>query len=116
MQTLRIEHPISDYALWRRAFDAVAEARTEAGVRAHRVHRPTGDDHYVLVDLDFDTVEHATAFLGFLRTRVWSSPTSSPALVGEPVTRVLSVEVDAPGSDSYVAPSRRRLVPGDRGA
>ena len=95
MQTLRIEHPISDFALWRRAFDAVADARTEAGVRAHRVHQPADDDHYVLVDLDFDTVQEAAAFLAFLRSRIWSSPTSSPALVGDPVTRVLSVQVDS---------------------
>ena len=98
MQTLRIEHPISDYAVWRRAFDAVAAARTEAGVRAHRVHRPADDDHYVLVDLDFDTVEGATAFLAFLRTRIWSSPTESPALACDPTTRVLCVEVDSPAA------------------
>ena len=98
MQTLRIEHPISDYAVWRRAFDAVAAARTEAGVRAHRVHRPADDDHYVLVDLDFDTVQEATAFLAFLRTRIWSSPTESPALAGDPTTRVLCVEVDSPAA------------------
>jgi hypothetical protein len=96
MNTLRIEHPISDYAVWRPAFDAVSDARTKAGVRAHRVHRPDDDDHYVLVDLDFDTMEAATAFLGFLRTRIWSSPASSPALSGEPVTRVLTIEAASP--------------------
>lgn len=97
MNTLRIEHPVSDYSVWSRAFDAVSAARTEAGVRAHRVHRPADDDHYVLVDLDFDTREAATAFLGFLRSRIWSSPASSPALAGEPVTRVLTLETAASG-------------------
>ena len=95
MQTLRIEHPITDFTQWRRAFDAVADTRTEAGVRSHRVLRPTDDDHYVLVDLDFDTVEQATAFLGFLRSRIWSIPANSPALAGDPVTRILSIEVAA---------------------
>ena len=95
MQTLRIEHPITDFTQWRRAFDAVADTRTGAGVRSHRVLRPTDDDHYVLVDLDFDTVEQATAFLGFLRSRIWSIPASSPALAGDPVTRILSIEVAA---------------------
>jgi hypothetical protein len=96
MNTLRIEHPISDFSVWRRAFDAVSGARTEAGVRAYRVHRPADDSHFVLIDLDFDTSEAATAFLGFLRSRIWSSPASSPALAGEPVTRVLTVEADSP--------------------
>ena len=95
MQTLRIEHPITDFTQWRRAFDAVADSRTEAGVRSHRVLRPADDDHYVLVDLDFDTVEQATAFLGFLRSRIWSIPANSPALAGDPVTRILSIEVAA---------------------
>lgn len=27
--------------------------------------------------------------LGFLTTQVWSSPTSAPALVGAPTTRIL---------------------------
>jgi hypothetical protein len=98
MRTLRIEHPITDFVQWRQAFDAVAQAREEAGVRSQRVLRPTDDDHYVLVDLDFDTVEQATAFLGFLRTRIWSSPASSPALAGDPVTRLLSVEIDSPAA------------------
>jgi len=98
MQTLRIEHPITEFAQWKRAFDAVADTRTEAGVRSHRVLRPTDDDHYVLVDLDFDTVDQATAFLGFLRSRIWSSHTSSPALAGAPVTRLLSVEIDSPAA------------------
>ena len=40
----------------------------------------------------------ARAFLGFLRTRIWSSPASSPALAGDPVTRVLSVEIDSPAA------------------
>ena len=94
MQTLRIEHPISDFAVWRRAFDAVAAARTRPASAPSRPP-PADDDHYVLVDLDFDTEQEAAAFLAFLRTRIWSSPTSSPALVGDPVTRVLSVQVDS---------------------
>ena len=31
----------------------------------------------------------AERFLGFLRTKVWSSPDSSPALIGTPQTRIL---------------------------
>jgi hypothetical protein len=31
MATLRIEHAISDYQLWKTAFDSFAEARARAG-------------------------------------------------------------------------------------
>ncbi len=89
MTTLHIEHSIVDFAIWRTAFDRFAEARAQAGVRAHRVQRPVDDDHYVVIDLDFDTAEEATRVLAFLREGVWSTPENSPALAGEVRTRIL---------------------------
>lgn len=53
------------------------------------MHRPVGDTGHIAVDLDFDTVEAATAFrdfLDFLTTFVWGSPTNAPALAGTPKT------------------------------
>jgi hypothetical protein len=47
------------------------------------------------VALDFDTVEEAEAFKGFLETKVWSSADASPALQGTPTARVLT-EVTIP--------------------
>lgn len=94
MPTLHIEHAISDFAVWTAAFDRFAEVRQNAGVRDQRVRRPIDDDHYVVIDLDFDTTEEATALLELLRTRVWASPAASPALVGSANARILeTVEV-----------------------
>lgn len=90
MTTLRIEHAITDFATWRRAFDSFAAARDRAGVRRHRVLRPVDDERYVTIDLDFDTVPAAEEFLAFLRTSVWSDPGRSPALAGTPQTRILT--------------------------
>jgi len=89
MVTLHIEHPISDYATWRTAFDRLAVTRHEAGVIDQRLARPIHDTCYIVVDLDFDSVELATSFLRFLETKVWTSPTSAPALVGRPRTTIL---------------------------
>ena len=89
MSTLHIEHPITSYDTWKAAFEGFAEERRRAGVQGHRISRPVDDDHYVVVDLDFDTCERATSFLGFLREQVWSVPAASPALAGEPRARVL---------------------------
>ena len=89
MPTLHIEHPISDFSTWKAAFDRFAAIRTESGVRQHRVQRPVDDPHYVLIDLDFDSTRQAETFLEFLRTRVWTSRESSPALSGTPQTRIL---------------------------
>ncbi|MEU6251125.1 hypothetical protein [Streptomyces sp. NPDC047043] len=89
MSTLHIEHPITDFAAWKTAFDRFAGARESAGVRRHRVQRPVDDAAYVVVDLDFDDVAGAERFLGFLRARVWSSDEHAPALAGTPRTRIL---------------------------
>jgi hypothetical protein len=89
MPTLHIEHPITDFATWRAAFDGFAEQRRAAGVTDHRVSRPVDDQRYVVIDLGFATTGQATAFLGFLRTRVWASAQNAPALAGEPRTMIL---------------------------
>jgi hypothetical protein len=89
MTTLHIEHSITDFTVWNAAFDRFAEARRQAGVRAHRIQRPIDDDKYVILDLDFDGVDNAERFLTFLRTNVWAVKANSPGLVGSPVTRIL---------------------------
>jgi len=94
MATLHIEHAITDLDAWLGAFRRFDEARRNAGVRAQRVSTPIDDDRYIYVELDFDTVEEAAAFKGFLEARVWTNPEASPALDGTPRARVLD-DVDA---------------------
>lgn len=89
MATLHIEHPITDYSTWRRAFDGFAEARRSASVRSHIVRQPVDDARFVVVDLEFDSVDAATAFRAFLTDVVWANPSASPALAGTPRADVL---------------------------
>ena len=101
MPTLRIQHPISDYAIWKVAFDRFAEKRLAAGVRSERIFQPIDDSAFVMIDLDFDTVSAAEAFLAFLRSQVWSSDQAAPALAGDPDTRIIVSPADPqpiPGS------------------
>lgn len=91
MTTLRIEHAIHDYALWKGAFDRFADARTQAGVRSYAIRLPLDDPKYVMLDLEFDGTDQAEAFATFLRERVWASPAASPALAGTPQTRILDL-------------------------
>jgi len=90
MATLHIEHAISDLDTWLGAFGRGAEARTNAGVKAQRIHQPIDDDKYIYVELDFEGIEQAEAFKNFLETKIWSSPDASPALEGPPRARVLT--------------------------
>jgi len=93
MTTLHIEHPISDLETWLGAFNRFSAARTKAGVRSQQIHRPVDDDRYIYVRLDFDSVEEAAAFKGFLETTVWASHEASPGLAGTPTARILT-EID----------------------
>jgi hypothetical protein len=102
MHTLHIEHAITDLTTWQAAFDRFAEQRARAGVRHQSIRHPIGDDHYVVIDLDFETAEQAAFFLDVLRDRVWSVPDNSPALIGSPQTSILRVvdrHVESPRGD-----------------
>jgi hypothetical protein len=97
MPTLLIEHSISDFATWHDVFERFAERRREGGVLRERIMQPIGDPHYVLIDLDFATREAARRFQHFLESQVWSSPVSSPALVGSPRARIVDTAPVDPG-------------------
>lgn len=89
MVILHIEHPITDFDVWKTAFDTFAPQRESAGVQGHRILRPAGDANYVVVELDFQTRHEAEQFLRFLQANVWTSTASAPALAGPPQTRIL---------------------------
>jgi hypothetical protein len=91
MITLRIEHAISDYDTWQRAFDAFADVRTKAGVLRYAIRQPASDPAFLSLDLEFGSTGQAEAFEAFLRANVWSSPEASPALAGKPRTQILDL-------------------------
>ena len=89
MFTLSIEHGITDFPTWKGAFDRFASARAQAGVQGFRIRRPAGDEHYLVIDLDFPTREQAERFRRFLYDSVWADHEASPGLAGAPQSRVL---------------------------
>ena len=91
MHILRVEHPVTDFAVWKRAFDSDPARRQDSGVRRYRVSRAVDDPTQVTVDLEFDSLAAAEAFLVTLRT-VWGRVAGT--LVDTPSGRVLeAVEV-----------------------
>jgi hypothetical protein len=89
MFTLQIEHSIKDFDMWKAAFDRDPVNRAASGVVSHRIGRPVDDSHYVVVELDFATLEQAQRLLGNLKAKVWNSPVAAPALAGAPQTRIV---------------------------
>lgn len=71
MITLRIQHSVSSYEHWKRAFDADPLDRKGAGVRSYAIHRLVDDPMVVLIDLEFDTLTEARSMESKLRT-LWT--------------------------------------------
>jgi hypothetical protein len=88
MPTLQVEHAISDFEVWKKAFDADPVRREQSGVRRYRVFRPLDDPRYIKIDLDFDSVGEAEAFRDALQN-LWGSSRAAPALAGAPQTRIV---------------------------
>jgi heme-degrading monooxygenase HmoA len=60
--TALILHRVSDYGVWRAAYDSAGDLRDQGGVIATEVLRPTDGDNLVAVTHDFETPEAARTF------------------------------------------------------
>jgi hypothetical protein len=54
MHVLRVEHPVSNYDEWKKAFDNDPIGRRKFGVVRYRILRAADDPNYVMIDLEFD--------------------------------------------------------------
>jgi hypothetical protein len=73
MFVVRIEHSVPNFEKWKQAFDGDPADRRGSGVRRYQVLRLRDDPHCVLIDLEFDTLSAADAFLRTME-RIWSGP------------------------------------------
>jgi hypothetical protein len=91
MCTLRIEHRVANYDVWKQAFDSDPVGRERSGVRRYRILRSVDDRDLVMIDLDFDTPSQAEALLGAMRA-VWAGPARN--IIVDPQARIVEA-VDA---------------------
>jgi hypothetical protein len=83
MITLRIEHKISNYEGWKKTFDMDPINRKKSGVKRYNIFRPVDDEHFVIIDLEFETLEEANATRVLLQnmwTKVEGSLIFSPRI------------------------------------
>jgi len=66
---LNIRFP--DFNGWKNAFDSDPIGRRKSGVKRYRVYRPADDPNYVIIDLEFDTLNDAQTMLTALR-KLWN--------------------------------------------
>ena len=63
MPIVRIEHSVPSFEKWKQAFDSDPADRKGSGVRRYQILRLQDDPNYVMIDLEFDTISEAQAFL-----------------------------------------------------
>lgn len=73
MTILRIQHGVPTFDGWKRAFDADPMDRRASGVRRYHVHRSVTDPTFVMIDLEFETIQEAENLLERLRL-LWAGP------------------------------------------
>jgi len=88
MPTVRIEHAVPNFDQWKRAFDSDPVGRKASGVRRYQVLRAQDDPNLVMIDLDFESVAEADAFLRAME-KIWAGP--AKAVMQNPRARVANL-------------------------
>lgn len=73
MIILRMQHSVTDYEVWKHAFDTDPIDRKGSGVRRYTVYRSSYDPDWVMIDLEFDDVGTAETVQRKL-AQLWSGP------------------------------------------
>jgi len=88
MPVVRIEHSVPSFERWKQAFESDPADRKGSGVRRYTVLRLQDDPNYVMIDLEFDTVAEAAAFVQVMQ-RIWGG--AGKAVMQNPVARIAEV-------------------------
>jgi ribosomal protein L35AE/L33A len=88
MIILQIEHPVPDYASWKKAFDIDPVNRQQSGVKRYRVFRQIDNPNYVIIELEFDKLDKAKEILAALQV-VWKQIEGK--IITGPKTRIIEM-------------------------
>ena len=88
MIVLQIEHPVPDYASWKKAFDIDPVNRQQSGVKRYRVFRQTDNPNYVIIELEIDKLDKAKELLAALQV-VWKQIEGK--IIKGPKTRIIEM-------------------------
>lgn len=89
MIVLQVEHNVSSYEGWKKAFDSDPINRKKSGVKRYQVCQLVEDSKYVVIDLYFDTLEECLAALKLLQ-ELWSKVQGTVMI--NPKARILNIK------------------------
>ena len=87
MPTLRIEHAVPSFEMWKQAFESDPADRKGSGVTRYRISQGIDDPNFVTIDLDFNNVADAQKLLEFME-QVWAGP--GKAFMVNPRARIVA--------------------------
>jgi len=90
MPSLHVENTVRNFEEWKEVFDKFDRFRAEKKMRAYRLSRLVDDPNKVTIDLDFDSIEDATAFRGALE-QIWQTPQSQEQLIAHSTPELYDV-------------------------
>lgn len=67
MPIVVIQHPVADFQSWKKAFDSDPLGRAKSGVTRHTIYRPADNPSFIVVNLEFASLEQAQKFLPTLQ-------------------------------------------------
>jgi ribosomal protein L35AE/L33A len=88
MYILRIEHRVSNFEGWKKAFDNDPVGRKKLGVIRYQISRPIDDTNFVMIDLEFNTSSQAETLLAAMRV-VWAQVVGK--IIMNPQTRIVEI-------------------------
>ncbi|HKC36425.1 MAG TPA: hypothetical protein VKB95_10200 [Chitinophagaceae bacterium] len=88
MIVLQIEHPVTDYGSWKKAFDIDPVNRKQSGVKRYRIFRQTDNPNYVIIELEFDKLDEAKNLLAALKG-IWKQIEGK--IITRPKTRIIEM-------------------------
>src|SRR5258708_6201122 len=113
MTTLHIEHAITDYGVWKSAFDRLEELRRQSRVKHHPLLPPPDHPAYILVHLDVPPGACCAAALADLSRAIELAPGCASAIASRGETYRLMERYDEALADLSRAVD---LDPGGAGA
>ena len=89
MIVLQVEHNVSSYDGWKKAFDSDPIGRKKSAVKRYQVYQSVEDPKYVVVDLYFDSLEDSVAALKSIQ-ELWSKVQGT--VMVNPKARMLNIK------------------------
>ena len=89
MLVLQVEHNVSSYDGWKKAFDSDPINRKKSGIKRYQVYQSVEDSKYVVIDLYFDSLEQSLATLKALQ-ELWTKVQGTVMI--NPKARILNIK------------------------